>query len=142
MPVPSQEYDSSCPFVFDAFCFLILPCDYGLSKLIFLWVQYFCDFTFYRPLFGVSRGFVLKTVPWPIMFYFYKLWLGWRVVSLALICVGKTVFDSMYRGWYKWMDNDIYKMIFGLYIQYFISITLYKTFKLLKEDISNNFCKT
>ena len=39
MPVPSQEYDSSCPFVFDAFCYLILPCDYG--------VQYFCDFTFW-----------------------------------------------------------------------------------------------
>ena len=32
MPVPSQEYDSSCPFVFDAFCYLILPCDYGLSE--------------------------------------------------------------------------------------------------------------
>ena len=26
MPVPSQEYDS-CPFVFDVFCHLILPCD-------------------------------------------------------------------------------------------------------------------
>ena len=36
MPVPSQEYDSSCPFVFDAFCYLILPCDYGLYELIFL----------------------------------------------------------------------------------------------------------
>ena len=47
MPVPSQEYDSSCPFVFDTFCYLILPCDYGLSELIFLWVQYFCDFTFF-----------------------------------------------------------------------------------------------
>ena len=44
--VPSQEYDSSCPFVFDAFCYLILPCDYRLSELIFLWVQYFCDFSF------------------------------------------------------------------------------------------------
>ena len=31
-----QEYDSFCPFVFDAFCYLILPCDYGLSQLIFL----------------------------------------------------------------------------------------------------------
>ena len=46
MPVPSQEYDSSCPFVFDAFCYLILPCDYGLSEFIFLKVQYFCDLTF------------------------------------------------------------------------------------------------
>ena len=36
MPVPSQEYDSSCPFDFYAFCYLILPCDYGLSGLIFL----------------------------------------------------------------------------------------------------------
>ena len=36
MPVPSQEYDSSCPYVFDAFCYLILPCDYGLSELIFI----------------------------------------------------------------------------------------------------------
>ena len=36
MPVPSQEYDSSCPFVFDRFCYFILPCDYGLSELIFL----------------------------------------------------------------------------------------------------------
>ena len=31
MPVTSQEYDSSCPFVFNVFCYLILPCDYGLS---------------------------------------------------------------------------------------------------------------
>ena len=31
MPVPSQEYDSSCPFVFDVFCHLILPCDYEIS---------------------------------------------------------------------------------------------------------------
>ena len=39
MPVPSQEYDSSCPFVFDVFCYLILPCYhgyYGLFELIFL----------------------------------------------------------------------------------------------------------
>ena len=48
MPVPSQAYDSSCPFVFDVFCHLILPCDNGLSNLIFVWVQYFCDFTFYK----------------------------------------------------------------------------------------------
>ena len=41
MAVPSQKYDSSCPFVFDAFCYLKLPCDYGLSKLIFILVQYF-----------------------------------------------------------------------------------------------------
>ena len=39
MPVPSQEYDSSCPFVFDVFRRLILPCDYGISNWIFLWVQ-------------------------------------------------------------------------------------------------------
>ena len=36
MPVPSQEYDSCCPFVFGVFCLLNLPCDYGLSDLIFL----------------------------------------------------------------------------------------------------------
>ena len=36
-------------------------------------------------LFGLSKGFVLKTVLWPIMIYYYKLWLGCRVVSLALI---------------------------------------------------------
>ena len=36
MPVPGQEYDSSCPFVFDAFCYLIMPCYYGFSELIFL----------------------------------------------------------------------------------------------------------
>ena len=34
MPVLSKEYDSSCPFVFDVFCHLILPCDKGLSDLI------------------------------------------------------------------------------------------------------------
>ena len=28
---------------------------------------------------------MLKAVPWPIMVYFYKLLLGWRVVSLELI---------------------------------------------------------
>ena len=28
---------------------------------------------------------MLKGVPWPIIVYFYKLLLGWRVVSLALI---------------------------------------------------------
>ena len=26
-----------------------------------------------------------EAVPWPIMFYFYKLLLGWRVVSFAVI---------------------------------------------------------
>ena len=36
-------------------------------------------------VFGVSQGSVLKTELWPIMVYFYKLWLGWRVVSLAHI---------------------------------------------------------
>ena len=40
---------------------------------------------FYSWLFRVSQGSVLKAVPWPIMVYFYKLLLGWRVVSLALI---------------------------------------------------------
>ena len=35
--------------------------------------------------FGVSQGSMLKTILWPIMFYFYKLLFGWRVVSLALI---------------------------------------------------------
>ena len=35
-----------------------------------------------RLLFG---GTVLKTALWLLMVYFYILWLGWRVVSLALI---------------------------------------------------------
>ena len=35
LPVPSQEYDSCCPFVFNVFYHLILPCGYGLSDLIF-----------------------------------------------------------------------------------------------------------
>ena len=39
----------------------------------------------YNLLFGVSQGTVLKTVLWPIMVYFYKLLLGWRVFSFALI---------------------------------------------------------
>ena len=30
MPVPSQEYDNSCLFFFDVFCYLILPCVDGL----------------------------------------------------------------------------------------------------------------
>ena len=40
----------------------------------------------YSLLFGESRCSVLKTVIWPsIIVYFFKLWLGWRVVLLALI---------------------------------------------------------
>ena len=39
----------------------------------------------YSLLFGVNLDSLLKTVPWPIMVYFYKLWLGWRVASLELI---------------------------------------------------------
>ena len=39
----------------------------------------------YSLLFGVSQSSVLKTVLWTIMVYFYKLWLGWGVFSLALI---------------------------------------------------------
>ena len=38
----------------------------------------------YSLLFGVSQGSVLKAVHWPIMVYFYKFLIGWRVVSLAL----------------------------------------------------------
>ena len=49
----------------------------GLTLVIF-WVLY-------NVLIDVSQGSVLKAVPWPIMVYFYKLLLGWRVVSLALI---------------------------------------------------------
>ena len=39
----------------------------------------------YSLLFAVSQCSVLKIVLWSIMVYFYKLWLGWREVSLALI---------------------------------------------------------
>ena len=39
----------------------------------------------YSLLFGVSQGFMLKAIPWPIMVFFYILLFGWRVVSLALI---------------------------------------------------------
>ena len=71
MPVPSQEYDSSCPFVFDAFCYLILPWhDYGLSELIFLWVQYFCDFTFF-----VFLSFIFAYVLCVFVGIFFVQWL-------------------------------------------------------------------
>ena len=39
----------------------------------------------YSLLFSVSQSSVLKAVPWPIMIYFYKVLLAWRVVSLALL---------------------------------------------------------
>ena len=39
----------------------------------------------YSLLFGVSTGFLLKAVPWPIICYFYKWLLGWRVVPMALM---------------------------------------------------------
>ena len=57
MPVPSEEYDSSCPFVFYVFCHLILPCDYGVSDWILLWKQYFSDFTFYSNLINTFELF-------------------------------------------------------------------------------------
>ena len=51
MPVPSQEYDSFCPFVFDAFCYLLnidfamwlwtFQIDFPLCSL-FLWSYFFC----------------------------------------------------------------------------------------------------
>ena len=40
-------------------------------------------------LFDVSQGSLLKTVLWPIMVYFYKLRLEWRVVLFALNCIYK-----------------------------------------------------
>ena len=46
--------------------------------------EWFYTSNFYRLLFGISQGSVLKTILWPLMVHFYKLWLGWRVVSLAL----------------------------------------------------------
>ena len=33
---------------------------------------------------SVNQGSMLKAVLWSIMVYFYKLWLGWRDISLAL----------------------------------------------------------
>ena len=44
-----------------------------------------CDFKPSRKYIQKHQGSVLKAGPWPLMVYFYKLLLGWRVVSLALI---------------------------------------------------------
>ena len=60
-----------------------------LYRLYPPWFSRLNDFTLiifgalYSLLFGVMQGSVLKTVPSPIMIYFYKFWLGWRVVSIG-----------------------------------------------------------
>ena len=56
------------------------PC--GASSLCFYTSIFWALYTL---LFGVSLSSVLKTLPWPIMIYFYNLWRGWSVVSLSLI---------------------------------------------------------
>ena len=68
----------------------------------------------YSLLFGVSLDSVLKTELKPIMVYFYKLWLGRRVVSLALT---QHLLISTYKM-YIYMHlhkDDLYPIQFILY---------------------------
>ena len=71
----------------------------------------------YCLLFGVSQSSVLKAVPWSIMVYFYKLLIGWRVVSFALIphlpsfqtiCMnmlkGSSMISLLFVGWSVFVD--------------------------------------
>ena len=94
-PVQSQEpniqwlsfvYVFNKTLVFLVFFYRFINLDKWFSSLNnveWLYTSYFL--ALYSLLFSVSQGSVLKTVLWPIMVYFYKLWLGWRGISLALI---------------------------------------------------------
>ena len=87
--VLSQESDVQC-LSFDFMWFISVFCFSFLYRLnrCFSRLNGFTLVIFWALLsllIGVSKSSVLKTVLWPIMVYFYKLLLGWRVVSLALI---------------------------------------------------------
>ena len=88
-PVLSQECDIQWLSFVDVVhkCLSLLVFLYRLDPLFFrlngFTLVMFC--ALYGLLFGVSHVSVLKTVLWPIMVNLNKVWLGWRVISLALI---------------------------------------------------------
>ena len=61
----------------------------GLSHVIFR--------ALYSLLFGVSQGFVLKTVLWPIMVNFYKLWLGWESCLIGIYTTSSYIYLILYE---------------------------------------------
>ena len=98
MPVPSQEYDSSCPFIFYVFCHLNLPYDSGLSDRIFLRVQYCCDFTFFL---GRTLGSNL----------IFKSWIHSKIFnkdSSILSFIGDNTYTSLIYPFYnKILDKTV-----------------------------------
>ena len=84
-------------------------------------------------LFSVSLDSVLKTVPCPIMVYFNKLCLGWRVVSLALI-------PSSYRcGCISWIARRIVDSK-HFNIHWCFNLNVFRLYQLVRQHMYNAVC--
>ena len=85
-PILSQEPSVLCwcgSYVFLVSLFSFVQ----IRPLGFLFERFHtCHFdALYSLLFCMSQGSLWKTILWPIMVFYYKLLLRWRVVSLTLI---------------------------------------------------------